>query len=92
MTAPAPSLYAATERSEQLQRRLFRHLHDVALVGNRERAKGRLAEEMTVHPSAIVEKSAAAVRSPAAEIVCVEVDAIGRTSLCAKPAMTAGHE
>ena len=68
-----PSLYAATERSEQLQRRLFRHLHDVALVGNRERAKGRLAEEMTVHPSAIVAKSAAAVRSPAAEIVGVEV-------------------
>jgi hypothetical protein len=46
------------------------HLHDVALVGDRERAEGRLAEEMTIHPSAIVAKSAAAVGSPAALARC----------------------
>ena len=30
-----PSLYAAAEWSEQLQWRIFRHLHDVALVSDR---------------------------------------------------------
>ena len=65
---------------------------DVALVGDRERLERRLTEEIGDQPGSASRDSAAAVRSAAAEIMCVEIVAVGRPSLYAKPAMAAGHE
>ncbi len=73
-----PGLHAAAERPHQGQGHAVRHLHDVALIGQRPFGEGGLAEEAGGQRLAVAMHGGRAVGTTTSEVQGVQLHAIGR--------------
>ncbi len=89
---PGAGLYAAGERTQQLQRHVLRYLDDIALVAQGVAGKRRLPEKIAVDRLAITGQATAAIDAGAEKVMGKELVAVGGCLFQATGALAAGVE